>query len=470
MNEATGATGANGLKARAKAGSEHPPAAELKRLIWGGIPAGRRQEIVRHLLQGCPTCQAIVRPFASFVGGQGPIPDEVDQAYDLALEKAEQWAAQQAVPLESPADRSGSREDARPPVDRPVDRVVALLEASWQARFESSERMEQLAERARDLAEGMSTEAAGGTGRLADLRCRAWAGLANAQRVCDRLSDAKASLDRAFFCFAEGTKSAALHMLLHEVLASLAADERNFFLAEESAHTVYQIAREERDFHHAGQALLQAGTYMGWAGRPREAARYLKRGLRLIDTTREPELEALALQNLADFLVDCREFKRAQRLVWDLERQYGRGEQDVLGLKLRGIQAKIHFGEGELDRAEAEYLTLREGLERVGRPYPAAIAALELSQVYLAAAEKALHGDGPEGERRALLEKFAHTVIAALAIFRSLQIDREALAAVILLEHSLHRESFSRDLLQQVIATLRNADRTTRARPIPHER
>jgi len=344
---------------------------------------------------------------------------------------------------------------------------MALLEASWQLRYEDSERMGQLAEQARDLAERLTAEAAGGEGRLADLRCRVWAGLANAYRVCDRLSEARSSLDRAFSYFAAGTKSAALNMLSHEMLASLAADERNFFLAEESAHTVYQIAREERDFHHAGQALLQAGTYMGLAGRPREAARYLKRGLRLIDTARDPELETLALHNLAAFLVDCRELKRAQRLVWDLERQYGSAEPDLRGLQLRGIQARIHFGEGNFARAEAEYLALREGFEQAGRPYLTAITALELSQVYLAVADKAaLNGEGPEGERRAVLEKFAHTVIAALAIFRSLQIDREALAAIILLEHSLHRESFSHDLLQQVIATLRSADRSARTRPI----
>jgi hypothetical protein len=462
-----GVNGVNGTKRARAAWIEHPPEAELKRLIWGGIPAGRRQEIVRHLLLGCPTCQAVVRPYASFASGQGPIPAEVDEAYDRALEKAEQWAARQAI---AEVTVGGMAEGSRSPAEQPAERVMALLEASWQLRYEGSERMGQLAEQARDLAERLTAEAAGGEGRLADLRCRVWAGLANAHRVCDRLSEAKSSLDRAFSYFAEGTKNAALNILLHEVLAALAADERNFFLAEESAHTVYQIAREERDFHHAGQALLQAGTYMGWAGRPREAARYLKRGLRLIDTAREPELETLALQNLAAFLVDCREFKRAQRMVWDLERQYDFAEPDLRGLKLRGIQARIHFGEGDFARAEAEYLTLRDGLEQAGRPYLTAITALELSQVYLAAAEKALHAQGPEGERRALLEKFAHTVIAALAIFRSLQIDREALAAIILLEHSLHQESFSHDLLQQVIATLRSADRSSRVRPLPGQR
>lgn len=455
--------------------SEHPTPSELRQWFWGGLAGERSKEVSRHLLRGCAHCRGELSAHVCFAAGTGPVPEDVDRAYDAALDRAPAKARrlirlsrekQELLPFLLAAKRRGAQTSE--PVVHPVAQVEALLEAAWQLRFQNPIRMGHLAERAKNLAERLTGRQAGGRRALADLRCRCWLILANALRVRDELSDAHPALKRAFSYFEEGTRSGDLEIQLHEILAALCADERDFVSAEEAAHAAYRIARDERDFHRAGKALIQAGTYFGWAGRPQEAVRYLEHARRLIDKERDPSLEDVALQNMADFLVDCQEYKRAQRLVFDLHRRFARGGKELLRLKLRGIQAKIYFGLGDIKRAEREYLALREGLQKARRPYPAALADLEIALVYLVQVERSLLAGEPYTERQPIVRKFLDTVHSALTVFKRLHIDREALGAVILLEKSALAGNLSRTDLEKIIEALRTADRSPR-RKLPDE-
>lgn len=449
--------------------SQHPAPSELRQLLWGGLPGTRHWDVTRHLLSGCPRCAAEIEPYAAFAAGSGPAPPDIDRAYDAAIDSALRRVLESQRPKKAPRGRAArprSQPMRKPPVHPAT--VVALLDEAWTMRFESPIRMGHLADHAQKLAARLTARQMGGRRALADLRCRCWLILANALRVRDELSDAHPALKRAFSYFDEGTQDKDLEIQLQEILAALCADDRDFISAEEAAHAAYRIARDAGDLHRAGKALVKAGTYLGWAGRPGQAVQYMEDALRLIDPQRGPELESITLHNMADFLVDCGEFKRAQLLIFRLHGRYGRAGKEIPRLKLRGIQGKIYLEKGDLERAEREFSAESAGLKKAGKPYHAALADLELGVVYLAQVERSVRAGRPSAEHQPILETCQRTVASALAVFKKLHIDREALGAVILLRRSLAAGKLSRADLEKLITILGTADRSPR-RKLPDE-
>lgn len=431
--------------------NDHPTLSELRDFWNGGLAAERVRAVVRHLLEGCQRCGALLSPDLKALFGF-PLGDEelreAEDAYDAVLDRAFAAVAERAL-------RPGGRMEwirealASPPrLRRPsMSRVgappgfEALLDRCRGLRYDDPARMVDLARFAAFLADRLDPRQYGGK-RVADLRCQAWIELANAYRVADRLREAEAALETAADAYLAGSGGEAVGVRLLDVQASVDADRRRFPEALKSLDVVHAVHLRLGDPHMAGRALLAKGLYADYAGDPEEAVSLLQKGLGLVDPGRDPGLVFGAVHNLARALMACGRYEEARELL------SSNGSEDPGGqvnrFKVRWLEGQIDAGLGELDRAEQALAEVRLGFEEIGLTYKAALAGLELSAVHLR--------QGRTGEAR-------DRALEAVRVFSSLGIGREAMASVLVVREAFERRIATAALLDSVVARLNQFER-----------
>lgn len=434
--------------------NDHPTMAELEELVWNRLSAERSRTVVAHLVQGCATCAIALAPHLEGLLGLKEPPELTpspweEAGYDAAIDRALATALQFAGRRERtrrafpPLAGSPLEAGAQPvPYPRDIPAFEALLEQSWALRHENPEEMVRLAELALVLAVGADPQALGER-RLADLRCRAWVELGNAHRVADDLSSSEQALAHATELYLQGTQDELLAARLFDVQASLLAACRRFDLAETALDLVFAIHRRRGDHHLAGRALISKGTYVGYQGDAEESVRLIEQGLGLIDERQDPRLLFVALHNQARFLADCGRLREARIALWKLKARRLDPGGRISELKVRWLEGQINAGLGELDRAELALLDVRRGFTEAGLGYKAALAGLELGAVML---------------RRGRTDAAITEVLAAVEVFQSLGIAREAGVSVLLLKKGCERRIADVALLEYVIGLLRKAE------------
>jgi tetratricopeptide (TPR) repeat protein len=444
--------------------NDHPTLAELEKFVWNRLSAERSRTVVAHLVQGCAACTVALAPHLEGMLGLEDPPEltlspredaEYDAAIDRALATALQFAgkprgrARRTVP---PLAGSLLEAGAQPvPYPRDIPDFEALLEQSWALRHENPEEMVRLAERALVLAVGAASQDLGER-RVADLRCRAWMELGNAHRAADDLSNAELALGHATELYLQGTQDEVLAARLFDVQASLLGARRRFDLAETALDLVFAIHRRRGDHHLAGRALISKGTYVGYQGDAEESVRLIEQGLGLIDEGHDPQLLFVALHNQARFLTDCGRLREARIALWKLKARRLDPGGRISELKVRWLEGQINAGLGELDRAELALLDVRSGFAEAGLGYKAALAGLELGAVML---------------RRGQTDAAIAEVLAAVDVFQSLGIAREAGVSVLLLKKGCERRIADVALLEYVIGLLRKAEEPSAGRIEP---
>jgi tetratricopeptide (TPR) repeat protein len=242
--------------------------------------------------------------------------------------------------------------------------------------------------------------------------------------VADDLDAAESALGQAAELYLTGTRDELLGAHLFDLQASLFAARRAFSAALQTMDVVHDIYVRHGDTHRAGRALIQKGTYRGYANEPEEAIRLLQRGLAMIDADREPRLALTTVHNTAFCLVICGRVREARSLVWQNLTRYEEHGGQLDRIKLQGLRGLICAGLGELDRAEEYLVAARGGFEEAGVRYHAAIAGLDLAVVWLR--------QGRRQEARDL-------VLDCVRVFLELRIHREALAAVLVLQRAFEK-------------------------------
>jgi len=116
-----------------------------------------------------------------------------------------------------------------------------------------------------------------------------------------------------------------------------------------------------------------------------------------------------------DWMAQLPQFSHQQRLAW--------------------LEARILWSEGELAAAEQTFLAVQRGWEERDEAYDYALVSLELAALYLQ--------QGRTAEVRSLAERM-------LPIFRSQDIHRHALAALVLVQRAVASDSATVALLQEV--------------------
>jgi tetratricopeptide (TPR) repeat protein len=164
--------------------------------------------------------------------------------------------------------------------------------------------------------------------------------------------------------------------------------------------------------------------------------------LDLIDPEQEPRLLLCARHNLIDALAETGRHLEAQGLYRTTRALYRSFPDAWTQNRRKWVKGKISRGLGQADQAESLFLAARDGFISEGIPYDTALVSLELAILYA------------EQGRTADLKRLAAEMVP---IFSSLNIHREALAALAYLRQAVEAERASVELVASVAAYLRRA-------------
>ncbi len=304
-----------------------------------------------------------------------------------------------------------------------------ILQESFALRYRDPQEMVLLADRARQLAEGLPTRRYGAR-VLADLRARAWSELGNAWRVADQLPKAQEAMAAAARWARKGTLDLQLAARLADLAASLAADLGRFAEALELLDDVCSIYHRLGDRHMVGRALISQANICSRNAEPEMAIERLTEGLWRIDPLRDLRLEQNALQSRAVMFTNAGMYEAARACLCDPRLR--RPRERLNKLRRFWLEGKISAGLGEYGRAEASFNVARQGFRRDEKYFDAALVSLDLALMLL-----------KQGRRREL----NWLVDQMISTFRSLGIAREAIASLLLLQRNCKASTVSLEVM-----------------------
>lgn len=437
--------------------SRHPSRSELERFLQGTLSSKALRKVVLHLASPCAACRALVSgPLGVMAGHEDPPEAEAGDAYDQAIDRAfaavRRWVETRPVPRRR-SERliaeiaSGARDwNDLAPADLaaldPLTWVEVWIERCSALRFRDPAGMIRAAESACAAAHGLDTAVYGETKRF-DTCALAWAELANAYRVADQLDAAERTLESALGFLHAGSGDILLLARLAEISASLACDQRSFPLAHHAAEWARSCYLEAGDTHRAGRALLQRSHFAACDGKPEEALGWLLESVKLLDFQRSPELGPSVVQNAILYSVRAGRFPEAQRLLWNARLHRLLPDEGLNRVRLRAIEGTIWAGLDQLERAERAFKDARAGYEEHGLWFQAGIAGLDVAKVWLR--------QGRDAEVMPLAQELVETFI-------ELDIRREAVAALMVLQEACARRILTLELVERVAEYLRELE------------
>ncbi|MFL6198463.1 MAG: hypothetical protein ACJ76J_04775 [Thermoanaerobaculia bacterium] len=241
---------------------------------------------------------------------------------------------------------------------------------------------------------------------------------------------------------------------IDDLESSLRTDQRQLHHAEAlltRAVLFYQLAGSRLDI---ARVLLKLGATYDLQGRTKRAVEITRAALQELSPEREPRLYMNGRYNLALFLVESGEPGQAAEVLDADADLYKRYPEPWVQLRLTGLRGKIARARGDFAVAEAAFLQMREGFLREGLGYDAAIVSMDLALLYLR--------QGRTAELKTLAREM-------LPIFRSQDVHREAVAALVLFQEAVREEQITAGFVRELAAYLDAArtDPTLRFRRSP---
>jgi tetratricopeptide (TPR) repeat protein len=277
---------------------------------------------------------------------------------------------------------------------------------------------------------------------IEDLKARTWGYVANANRVRSDLYAAEKAFGEADLHLKTGTGDPLERAILMDLEASLRRDQRRFDEALGLLRRAVTLFLQNGQEHRAGRSLLKMDDVYHHMGSFEKGIPLIYQALDLIDPEQEPRLLLCARHNLIDDLVESGRHLEAQGL-YRATRPLYRSFPDAWSQNRRKwVKGKIARGLGQAEQAESLFLAARDGFVGEGIPYDTALVSLELATLY---AEQGRPGD---------LKRLAREMVP---IFSSLNIHREALAALAYLQQAAEAERATFDVVSGVAAYLRRA-------------
>jgi tetratricopeptide (TPR) repeat protein len=281
-----------------------------------------------------------------------------------------------------------------------------------------------------------------GAAALEDLRARAWAYVANSRRVKADLRGAQEAFALAFASLRRGTLEPMDRAVLFDLQASLLRAQRRFLPALSRLRRAAKIFLDLGEKHLAGQVLIKVSTVHIMAGEPERSIPFLYQALDLIDPVREPRLLLSAWHNLVSGLADSGRFMEAQKLLARTRPFYRQFNQPSLQNRLKWIEGRIVKGLGQKEQAETLLLAAKDGFLSQDAAYETALVSLDLASLYA------------EEGRTVELKRLAEEM---MPVFSSLQIHREALAALAFWKQAVEAEEAGFELVTGVASFLKRA-------------
>jgi tetratricopeptide (TPR) repeat protein len=284
--------------------------------------------------------------------------------------------------------------------------------------------------------------------RLYQLRGYAWAHDGNARRVLGDLRNADESFSIADAWWEAGEAGIGDAMGYEPVMldhkASLRIAQRRFAEAFSLLDCLYTLhtggrGREHRDAHLAGRALVKKALAWVEMEEPELANELLHEAEPLVDAQRDPRLFLCLRHNLLWNLATAGDYGQAYSLlpeVASLCRELG-NPLDLI--RLRWTEGRIVAGLGRTAEAIQLFQAVRQELVERGMAYDAALVTLDLTAVYA---------------REGCTTEVKQLSLEVAEIFRSQDVPREALAALLFFRKAAERERATATLTREIAAFL----------------
>lgn len=307
--------------------------------------------------------------------------------------------------------------------------VEGLLAASFERRFESAREMRVLAEAAAVLARELDP-AVYGEERARHFEVRATAELANAMRVQGDLDAADETMARAFERLSGGSVEPRLGdpllaARLHELRSSLLRCRNRFAEAMADLDRAFDLYWRHGARHEAGTVLLNRAATLSVATRAEEALAEHEKGLALLEPGRDPQVELAGLHNTVALLVGLGRFAEAADRMRQLGQLHAAHGGRLSHLRVSWLEGRIALGLGDAVRAERLFLETRRGMLEQELAYEAAEVGLDLALLY-----------GQQGR----VGELARVVDETVTAFKAYRVEREALAALLVLKEAVARQ------------------------------
>lgn len=309
-----------------------------------------------------------------------------------------------------------------------------LMDKARNAVLEEPSRAEEMFRLALDVTDHLSPDVYG-PASIDSARARAWASLGNALRVLSEFRQAEQAFRQAEVHLAAGWLDPLDEALLLEYKSSLRRAQRRFDEALQMLDAAIALYREVNEPHGQGRAMMTKGLVLRYAGDPESASAWFRDSLFLLDGSEEPRLLALSQSNLIGCLIDAGRFRDASTLLPEALKLIEQVGKRYDSLRLRWMQGTIAVGLGRKAEAEEIFLELIEAFTEDRVAYDVALVSLELSALY------ARQG------RTADVKRLASEM---LPIFKSCEVHREALAALIVFQKAAEMEQLSVGLVEEV--------------------
>jgi tetratricopeptide (TPR) repeat protein len=383
-----------------------------------------------------------------------PVRDPYDEAIDRVFRTI--LAREADVAKERSRGRELFEELARHPPARQLLLVVnssrfrnralgeVLLEQSHEDGFSDPARAADLARLAVAVADLLAEEGrgAGNDGLRAGMRARAWAQLGNALRIRADHAGAEQAFAAANALLESHQVSPLETARVLDLQASLKRDQRRFDEATGLMDRVIALHRKVGQRALLGRSLKQKSMICGESGDLEGEIALLRRSLELLSPDGEPRTFLAARHNLISALCEVGRPREAFALLFHTRPLYLKQGDRLNLLRLRWLEGTVALGLQRHEQAAVAFREVREAFLELGLDYDAALASLDLAEVYAA--------QGRTADVRRLADEM-------LEVFRSRNIHREALGALSVLQQAARMEQAGIVLVREIGSFLRKA-------------
>ena len=191
-----------------------------------------------------------------------------------------------------------------------------------------------------------------------------------------------------------------------------------------------------------GRSLQQKSLICGESGDSDGEIALLRRALELLNPEEEPRVFLAARHNLISALCESGRPREAFALLFHTRPLYLKQGDRLNLLRLRWLEGAVSRGLQRYEQAAVAFREVREAFLELGLDYDAALASLDLAEIYAT--------QGRTADVRGLADEM-------LEVFRSRKIHREAMGALSVLQKAASTERAELVLVREVGSFLRKA-------------
>lgn len=318
-----------------------------------------------------------------------------------------------------------------------------MLARSWELKSEEPREAEELARQGLEHLDTLEATQ-GGSREINDSKARAWVYMGNARRIQGDLREARQMIGRAEELLAWGTHEPLRRAEFLWIKAGFLAASREFEEAERLLDQAIAIYRWARDDESRGTVLITKALLHHHAGATERSLPVLREAEALIDPERNPWLGLSIKQTMSMFLYHTGRIEEADALLPEVREMSERYGKYLDKLRVRWLEGWVASGRGDDEEAEQHFRAVRKEFLEQKISQDAALVSLDLAALLLE--------QGRVAETKELAQEM-------LSIFQSLDIQRDAFAALILFHKAALREEATVGMVKDIAAYLKRASR-----------